>query len=254
MFRKVVIVVLLCGVLSRAESELSVVSEADLFAPIEPKVVQQIYQTLADVHDLFTLCNIPYWVDAGTLLGAVRHMGLIPWDDDLDLSIMEENEDDFLRIVPILRAHGYEVIGVAFGYKIYPVDGESCLPKYPWNHPGCDIFIVRTDGHKLFYKFRFKKDLQQNIEFDREDIFPLREYVFGPLKVSGPRNPLPYLNAWYGDECLTHAYRDYDHKAERPIVPVRKELKKGDFKALKPSLPLTYRFNHRYVSQWPNDF
>ena len=71
---------------------------------LEPEIVLKLYQTLKDAHDTLTAAHLPYWIDSGTLLGAVRHGGLIPWDDDLDLCVRREDTDKIFSLIPVFHA------------------------------------------------------------------------------------------------------------------------------------------------------
>ena len=55
------------------------------------------------INKVIQVCDkygIKYWAEGGTLLGAVRHGGYVPWDDDVDLLMLREDYDKFLSVAP----------------------------------------------------------------------------------------------------------------------------------------------------------
>lgn len=61
----------------------------------ESKQIQ--LEILQDIHDFCTAHDIRYAICSGTLLGAVRHGGFIPWDDDIDIQMLREDYERFVR-------------------------------------------------------------------------------------------------------------------------------------------------------------
>lgn len=67
---------------------------------------------LSILKDIDRVCRnygIAYFLDSGTLLGAVRHGGFIPWDDDVDLGMMREDYDRFLSVAADALGEKYVV-------------------------------------------------------------------------------------------------------------------------------------------------
>jgi DNA-binding ferritin-like protein len=71
-----------------------------------PETTKIILLTMMQKIDkILTDHNIKYFVEGGSLLGAVRHKGLIPWDDDIDLGIFDK---DFEKIIPLFEKNLYD--------------------------------------------------------------------------------------------------------------------------------------------------
>ncbi|WP_304597434.1 LicD family protein, partial [Adlercreutzia caecimuris] len=55
-------------------------------------------EVLLAIDELCARYDIPYFLDSGSALGAMRHGGFIPWDDDIDIGMLREDYERFVAV------------------------------------------------------------------------------------------------------------------------------------------------------------
>lgn len=86
----------------------------DTAKPYAPDVLEKLHTVHIEIlNDFKAVCekhNLPYFALYGTAIGAVRHKGFIPWDDDIDVGMLRADFDRFLEIADAELGEKYFIL------------------------------------------------------------------------------------------------------------------------------------------------
>lgn len=161
---------------------------------------------LLDIVDILNEEKIDYMLDSGTLIGLVRDGDILPWDDDVDVSLPERELEKFLAILPRFRKRGW---WISHRYMKQPFD--------VWKVGDYQSIKIRNKRWGLF-RGRVKSDLNVKYKHGNEYFW----YMLGLRKISKV------------DEKYFDGYEEVDYEGRKVKVPAHYEdyltLKYGDWK------------------------
>jgi len=179
-----------------------------------PQARASLERTLRETDRVLGEQGVSYWLDWGTLLGAWRHGGFIPWDDDVDVCVCNEDHAKILGLAPRFRTP-FRLVQIS---QWWPVD--KLVPGLDRIHPS-GTFLRVLDGETRLYVdlmevgeaaggslrklplSRFHPDHGHGgaeVRIDRDDLFPLGRITFEGRSYPAPHRTEAYLRRLYGDD------------------------------------------------------
>lgn len=159
--------------------------------------------------------NIDLVLCGGTLLGAIRHHGIMPWDDDIDFGILHSEIDRFVEsvrkegIVKVISwPWNHRGITTTF-YKFWFDDGKA-IPGYPYKFPFVDVWLFYNEDEKFItYKEGFTYSIASYL--------PLVPVTFEGSELKMPIDPMTVLDGQYDDWRKYILVYNYCHRLESPV-------------------------------------
>ena len=164
-------------------------------------------EALREIVSLLKKHEIPFWIDCGTCLGAQRYGGVIPWDNDIDLSVLEPDFENVRSALSELDPQKY--VAQDWSNRDRPNTYIRVYVKETRNH--LDIYHFRIDAEAKTAKYVISsensaflpkswKDRERKVCVDTsfDQIFPLKKANFDGITVYVPNKTVEYLQARYG--------------------------------------------------------